>query len=55
MLREEAKLVKSFQEVVITHGSPSSLAARVAKLKDALRGVEECYEVASAYIKENFS
>lgn len=37
-LQLEVKVVNSLQEVVTTHGSPSSLAAYVAKLKDALKG-----------------
>lgn len=52
-LREEVFSVNSLQEVVTTYISPFSLAALVAKMKYALKDVEEQFEVTRASVKEN--
>lgn len=48
----EVKVANSLQEAVTAYGSPYSLEDHVTELKDALKGVEEWYDVASASVKE---
>lgn len=51
-LRKEVKVVNSLQELVITHGSPSSFTACVTELTNALKGAEERCDITYGSVKE---
>lgn len=49
---QEVKVANYLQEAVKIHGSPSSLEARVTKMKGSLKNVEKQYKVASDSVEK---